>query len=127
MSQLQKVAFVNITNFPHANKEQNQLLVRGVQTNVPASAQTTVATLAANGVRFITKVICSGHAGAKWELYIDSNLVATKRDGTYSQEFSFDATPYRIDDGSQMDVKVTHYHTGSSLDFDASIIGFDRV
>jgi len=124
MSQLQKVSFTNITNFPHGNKEQNQLLVRGVQSSVPASTLTTVATLVANGVRFVTKVICSGQENAKWELYIDSVVVATKR-GAYTIDFDFVATPYRIDDGSAMDVKVTH--EGTSADFDASIIGFDRV
>ena len=125
MSQLQKVSFTNITNFPHGNKEQNQLLVRGVQSSVPASTLTTVATLAANGVRFVTKVLCSGHEHAKWELYVDSAIVATKR-GEYTQEFEFDSTPYRIDDGSAMDVKVTHYGAGTP-DFDVSIIGYDRV
>jgi len=124
MSQLQKVAFVNVSNFPYANREANTLLARGVQSSVPATTLTTVVTLVANGVRFVTKVICSGQENAKWELYIDSVIVATKR-GAYTTEFDFLATPYRIDDGSAMDVKVTH--AGTSADFDASIVGFDKV
>ena len=123
---LSKTAFVKLTNFPFENREQNTTLARGVQTTVPASTQTTVVTLAANGVRFITKIVCSGHDHAKWEVYVDSIVVITKRENKFTTEFDF-ANPYRLDEHSVMDVKVTHFVTGDSLDFDATIIGFERV
>ena len=121
MSQITKVG-VSL----HANMEANALLARAVA-NVSDNTQTTVVTLAANGVRFITKIMCSGNDNAKWEVIVDgSTTVATKRGDGRSVEFDF-PIPYQLEASKPMDVKVTHYYTGESLDFEVSIIGFEKT
>jgi hypothetical protein len=123
MSQLTKPAFTNVTNFPFGNQEANAVLAMGAVT-VPDNTLTTVATLAANGVRFITKVIGSGQDTAIWEVYLNSTLQIRKRASDYTCEFDF-KTPLRVDASTVLDVKVKQT-AGSPVDFDASIIGFER-
>jgi hypothetical protein len=124
MSQLTKPAFVNVTNFPYANTEANAVLAMGSVT-VPDNTLTTVATLAANGLRFITKIIGSGQDTAIWEVYLNSVLQIRKRASDYTCEFDF-KTPLRVEAATVLDVKVKQT-SGSSVDFDSSIIGFTSV
>lgn len=123
MADLAKPAFVNVTNFPHANREENYVLALG-SVSVPDNTLTTVATLAANGVRFITKIIGSGQYNGEWEVHINSVMKIRKRANGNTVEFPFE-NPLKIPASTVLDVKVSHLG-GSALDFDSSIIGFEE-
>lgn len=127
MSQLTKAAPVIVGNFPHANREQNALLARNTVASVSDSTETTIVTLAANGVRFITKVMCTGEDRALWSVVVGgSTVVARKRGDGRSVEFDF-PMPYRLDASTPMDVKVIQYNGAASENYEASIFGFEET
>ena len=96
----------------------------GSQTAVPASTITTLATMTANGSRYVTRVSVSGQEYAKYTLHINSVLKETKRSGPdRSVEFEFD-TPLGLASGDVLDVKVEHFVTGQTPDFEATIYGY---
>jgi len=57
----------------------NAVLVTGEVTDVSADTETTIATVPANGLKYITKIICTGVENARWDVYIDSTRKMTKR------------------------------------------------
>jgi len=95
-----------------------------IQTNsintVASSAQTTILTLDADTVHNIIKISCSGDVYAKYQLYLNTELIETKNIGSRSVEFSF-TTPLQIQNDDILDVKVTHYYSGVTADFDATL------
>ena len=95
----------------------------GQETGVSTSTLTTVTTMPANGIKYITKIVCSGEDNARWELYLDSTLTATKRTTDRNVEFDF-PIPWKILATQVMDVKVIYFGTGTSTTFDATIWGY---
>ena len=98
------------------------IIIVGQQTLVGASTITTVATMTANGFDHVTKISCSGQESALWQLFINSVLVDTKRGGL-NIEFVW-ANPLSLTATNVLDVKVTHFYTGETPTFDATIYGF---
>ena len=98
----------------------------GEQGNVSANTVTTVTTMPANGVKYITKVLCSGHVSGKWEIFIDSVRKATMRTIDRNVWFDFNL-PLKILATEVVDIKVTHYDTGNQADFQATIFGYQEV
>jgi hypothetical protein len=100
-------------------------LVVGSQTGVVDSTLTTVATFTATAlIQSITNISCSGQQSAKWQLYIDTVLIDTKRTAPgLNLEFIF-GNHLGMSSGSVLDVKVTHYYTGETPDFESTIYGF---
>lgn len=99
----------------------------GSATSVPSATLTTVATLTANGINMVVVIPCSGQDYAKWQLFVNSTLKQTMRSGPSRNVSFYFNHPYTIDAGDVMDVKVTHYFTGETLDFEATIYGFKYV
>lgn len=98
----------------------------GEVSNVSDSTLTTVTTMPANGVKYITKILCSGFVSGKWDIYIDSVRKATMRTIDRNVWFDFNL-PMKVLATEVVDVKVTHYDTGQVADFQATIFGYTVV
>ena len=101
------------------------VLAKNIATSVPATTKTTVVTLAAAVTdRFITAIYCSGMEYAKWYLVRNSADEIIQRTGPdRDQPFNF-ASPWKIPAGDVVDVKVEHFVTGQTPDFEATIMGY---
>lgn len=85
---------------------------------------TTIATLVANGVNRVTKISCSGEDYAKFQLFLNTVLKDTRRSGPDRNiDFTFES-PLTLLAGDVLDVKVTHYYTGDTVAFEATIYGY---
>jgi hypothetical protein len=100
-------------------------LVVGSVTSVPASTLTTIATYTATvAVKNLTRISCTGQESGKWQLFLDTVLIETKRATPgLDVEFRF-GNSLQMSAGSVLDVKVTHFRTGQTPDFDSTIYGF---
>jgi hypothetical protein len=101
------------------------ILAKAIAPSVAASVKTTVVTLAAAVTdRYITAIFCSGMEYAKWFLVRNSADEIIQRTGPdRDQPFQF-ASPWKIPAGDVIDVKVEHFVTGETPDFEASIMGY---
>ena len=91
------------------------------ETNVPANVETTILTLSATTDHKISRISVSGDDYAKIRLYIDTNLVETKRSGPErSVDFLFDS-PLELNNTQVLDIKVLHCYTGVLSDFEATV------
>jgi hypothetical protein len=104
----------------------NRVLYVGKQSGISQSTLTTVVTVPANGIKYITKIMCSGEESARWELYIDSVLKATLRTTDRNVIFDFNL-PLKILAAEVLDVKVTHYGPDTTATFDATIYGYQAT
>jgi hypothetical protein len=84
---------------------------------------TTVATVPSNGVKYITKIICTGVVNARWDIYIDSIWQMTKRTTDRTVDFDF-STPLKLKATSVLDVKATHHGPDTTADFQATVLGY---
>jgi len=101
------------------------VLAKNVASTVPSNTKTTVVTLAAAVAdRFITAIYCSGMEYAKWFLVRNSSDEIVQRTGPdRDQPFNF-TSPWKIPAGDVVDVKVEHFVTGETPDFEVSIMGY---
>lgn len=101
------------------------VIAKGIATTVPVSTKTTVVTLTAIGTdRFITAIYCSGMEYGKWYLVKNSTDEIIQRGGPdRDQPFTF-PNPWKIVAGAVVDVKVEHFVTGQTPDFEATIMGY---
>ena len=95
----------------------------GEQTSVSQGTLTTVTTVPANGVKYITKILCSGEDNGKWELYINTVRKATLRTTDRNVAFEFN-TPLKVLAAEVVDIKVIHYGSGAQADFQCTIFGY---
>ena len=115
-------SFRTVSGFVDVSAQASSVIVVGQQTLVGVNTLTTVVTMTANGYDHVTKISCSGDESAKWQLFVNSVLVDTKRGGL-NMEFQF-SNPLYLAATNVLDVKVTHYYTGETPTFDATIYGF---
>jgi len=101
----------------------NRPLYVGQQTSVSDAVLTTIVTVPANGIKYITKIMCSGEDSARWELHIDSVLKATLRTTDRNVQFDFNL-PLKILAAEVLDVKVIHNTSTRTPTFDATIFGY---
>lgn len=98
-------------------------LATGSQTGVTANLLTTIVTYTAGATSKITRIGASGTEYAKYQLFKNTNLIETKRTGPErSIDFIFNS-PLIMNSGDIVDVKVTHFYTGNTVDFEASVYG----
>lgn len=98
-------------------------LANGSVTNVPASTLTTILTYTAAVATRLTRISVSGTDYAKFQIFINTVLIETKRSGPdRSLDFSF-TSPLALSIGQILDVKVTHYAPGVLADFESTIYG----
>ena len=100
----------------------NTVLYQGEELLV-AQTETTIVTSPANGVKYITKIICTGVVNARWDVYVNSVLAMTKRTTDRTVDFDF-STPWKIAVSSVVDVKATHHGPDTTADFVATIMGY---
>jgi hypothetical protein len=100
----------------------NTVLYQGEELLVPQT-ETTIVTSPANGVKYITKIICTGVVNARWDVYVNSVLAMTKRTTDRTVDFDF-STPWKIAASSVVDVKATHHGPDTTADFVATIMGY---
>ena len=101
----------------------NRPVVVGSVSGISQSTLTTVATVPANGIKYITKIICSGEENARWEVYLDSVLKVTKR--TINRQIDFDFNlPMKQLAAEVLDVKCIHFGPGTTSDFQCTVMGY---
>jgi len=104
----------------------NAVLYSGEQTSVSVDTLTTIVTVPANGVKYITKIICTGEENARWDVYINSVRKMTKRTTDRNVDFDF-PVPLKVEAATVIDVKATHHGPDASSDFQACVLGYQEV
>lgn len=95
----------------------------GSLTSVTANTLSTIATHTPVAAYKLSKISCSGTHYAKYQLFINSTLIDTKRSGPErSLEFTF-PTGLSVSASAPVEIKVTHYQAGQLADFNATIYG----
>lgn len=98
----------------------NNILTGSIGT-VPSSTLTTILTLTASQIHKIARIACSGEDYAKYQIFIDTVLVETRRSGPdRTIDFNFSPT-LKLNNGQILDVKVTHFYTGDVVAFESTI------
>ena len=108
------------------NLSRLDIILHAEVTAISASTLTTILTRTSLALENIVLMTVSGQASAKYEFFIDTVLKGTKRTGAgkgNDAEWNF-AFPLALDITQVLDIKVTHFHTGGSLDFQASLYAF---
>lgn len=89
--------------------------------SVTANNLTTILTFTATARIEISLITCSGQDYAKFQIFVDTVLKGTKRSGpARNVEWNF-SNPLILENGSILDIKVTHWFTGDALDFEAGM------
>lgn len=103
---------------------ESPLVVGSVATVVDTTLTTIVTFTATALVQSLTRISCSGQESGKWQLFLDTVLIETKR-AAPGLDASF-VFPKRLEmsTGSILDVKVTHFAIGETSDFESTIYGF---
>jgi len=102
----------------------NRPLAVGSVVGISQNTLTTVATIPANGVRYITKIICSGEENGLWQVFLDNVLTITKRTTDRQVDFDFDGVPLKQLASEVLDVKVTHHGPDTTSNFSCTVLGY---
>jgi len=100
------------------------ILAKAVASSVAATVKTTVVTLSAAQDTYITEIIGSGMEYGKWFVVVDSVDQAVRRGGSDRDVVWTFVNPLKIDSGSVLDLKVQHFVTGQTPDFEGTIMGY---
>jgi hypothetical protein len=102
----------------------SSVLAKSIATTVPSAIKTTVVTFTAAADTFITAIYCSGMEYGKWYLVKNSTDEIIQRGGPdRDQAFTF-PNPWKILSGDVIDVKVEHFVSGQTPNFEATIMGY---
>lgn len=101
----------------------NRPLHVGEQSGVPANTLTTITTMPSNGIKYITKILCSGEDNARWEIYINSVKKCTQRTTDRNVSFDFNL-PLKILASEVVDVKAIFFGSGANADLQCTIFGY---
>jgi hypothetical protein len=98
-------------------------LANGSITSVSDSTLTTIVTYTTTAPTKVTRISCSGTIYAKFQLFLNTTLIETRRSGPdRTLDFNFE-DPWSLATSDIVDVKVTHYQTGVSADFESTLYG----
>lgn len=100
----------------------NSVLAYSEVTALGSATVATVATYTATGSDVVSRVIASGEDYAKFTIVLNTVIKATARSGP-DRNVIFDLN-LGLSAADVLDVKVEHFHTGDTLDFEASILGY---
>ena len=100
------------------------VLAKAIASTVPASTKTTVLTISAAADTYITSIICSGMEYGKWFLTLNSGDEMIRRGGPDRDVIWQFTNPYKVASGSVFDVKVEHFVTGQTPDFESTVLGY---
>ena len=111
---------INVSN----NTMYSDVRITATATSVGYDTITTILTHTATAVEHVTQISCSGQTPAKYQVFINTGLVDTKRSKDYNADFSF-LHPLRLGVGDIIDIKVTHkFNGGSTFDYDTTLYAF---
>ena len=98
----------------------------GSVSNVPANTLTTILTKTADAnLTNISIVSVSGQDYAKYTLVINGGDIDVRRSGPQRNvQFDYTSNPLKTTTGDVIDIKVEHFFTGETLDFEATIFGY---
>ena len=89
--------------------------------NLASNTIGTILTLTPIVNQKVVKISCSGGVYAKFQVFIDNNLIETKITGPKRHVvFKYDY-PIPLNIGQILDIKVTHFYTGEQVNFDGTI------
>lgn len=92
-------------------------------TNVTDNTLSTILTYTASAATRLTRISVSGTNYAKYQIFLNTVLIETKRSGPdRSLDFTF-TSPLALALGQVLDVKVTHYGAGVLADYESTIYG----
>lgn len=115
--------FVHIASDDVAPPRRVDALAGNGITAVPDNVLTTILTYTAIDEIRLTRISVSGTVYAKFQIFLDTVLLETKRSGPdRSLDFNFDV-PLGMDAGQVLDIKVTHYGPGILGDFESTVYG----
>lgn len=98
-------------------------LAGGSVTGVSDTVLTTICTYTAAQDRYVSHISVSGTVYAKYQIYLNMNLLETRRGGP-DRTLVFEWNkPLHLNSGDILDVKVTHFVTGASEEFEATVYG----
>ncbi len=100
------------------------VLGKAIATSVAATVKTTVLTISAVADTYITEVVCSGMEYGKWFLTVDSVDQMIRRGGSNRDVIWEFVNPLKVSSGSVLDVKVQHFVTGETPDFESTVLGY---
>ena len=94
-------------------------------TGTPDGMETTITTYTALNNATISDLLCSATDYAKFNVYVNTNLVFVMRSGpsrnvNFPIQFSLQLTAADV-----LDVKIIHYNSGVGVDSDVTILGVD--
>lgn len=104
----------------------NTVLISNQVADISQDTITTVATLPANGTKYVTQIICSGEDNGYWEVYIDSVRKFSQRTTDRTVVWNFN-TPLKITPTQVLDVKVTLHGSGTTATCEASLLGYSMA
>lgn len=116
-------AYVNMAASDATAPNSVSALSGGAISGIPPTTLSTIATFTAAIATRITRIGCSGTCYAKFQLFLNTVAIETKRSGPErSIDFIFER-PLSMAIGDILDVKVTHFVTAGSEDFESTIYG----
>jgi len=92
-------------------------------TGVANSIETTVASYTSTGEITIGDIVTSGTDYARYNIYVNTVLQFVIRSGPTRQANLALNRPLQLTTGDVVDVKVIHYYTTHTADFEATILG----
>ena len=102
----------------------SRILADGSTGLIGPNVNTTIVTISPLADTFLTHIICSGHEYAKFTLVINSSAKFTRRSGP-SRDVIWDfISPLGLSAGQIFDVKVIHFRTGETADFESTLMGY---
>lgn len=110
---------INVTNLPMQVTALAGNSITGVVNNVLS----TIVTYTAPSDKKVSQVVVSGTVYAKYQLFFNTVLMETRRGGpdrTLVFEFN---NPLRMLTGDILDVKVIHFDTTNTADFESTVYG----
>jgi len=103
------------------------ILATAVATNVSPSVLTTVLTLPIAGTIHVTEISCTGEDYAKFQVFVDTTLIETKRSGPDRDAIFEYLWPLKLLNGQVLDVKVIHFYSNGgsyTSNFNCTVKGF---
>lgn len=109
---------------PVSHPDTTPTWVRDTASAVADNIETTVISQTVTGSALLLDALdVDGTVAAEWRVYVNNQHRATRRTEITkpSERFPF-PTPYRLEVGDDVEVRVVHYDTGASRDFAASLL-----
>jgi len=100
------------------------VLGKAIASTVSANSKTTVLTISAVVDTYITSIICSGMEYGKWFLTVDTVDQMIRRGGPGRDVIWEFVNPFKVSSGSVFDLKVEHFVTGETPDFEGTVLGY---